>query len=342
MIGICKRMLERNSEHGARLLIRARESHDARDAAALKKWAGQDSGRTRLVTQMDAALEQCEGLKFQPMVRAWLDEARAQGVEERSAASRPDFRRPMALAASFAAAIMVFTLVAAHFHSRKPDGQEIASAVGEQKRIRLADGSNILLDSATTVRVAYSDEERDIELVRGQAKFDVAHDARRPFHVRMGERDVVAVGTSFNILREGSTLQVSLLEGKVLISRLEQQDSLRRYLGSEDRVPLLTLSPGQQYEERRGAEPSLRAFDKFTVSSWEQGMIVFDNALLSDAAATVNRHSPKKLIVKEPLGSRRISGVYRAGNALVFANAVASLYPEAQVREDAADIVLQD
>src|SRR3546814_1264895 len=73
------------------------------------------------------------------------------------------------------------------------------TVLGERRVVTLADGSTVSLDAASEVRVAYSERARELALVRGQARFDVAHDPRRPFAVQARDQRVVATGTAFNV-----------------------------------------------------------------------------------------------------------------------------------------------
>lgn len=62
--------------------------------------------------------------------------------------------------------------------------------------------------------------------------------------------------------------------------------------------------------------------------AWQRGEVVFDAMSLKDAAAEMNRYSNVKLVLNETaeLGEHRISGAYRTGNTVAFADAVAKLY----------------
>src|SRR3546814_3333806 len=94
-------------------------------------------------------------------------------------------------------------------------GDVYRAVAGERRLITLEDGSKISLDARSEVRVRYSKDARRLELLGGQARFDVAHDSRRPFSVRARDQLVIATGTAFNIDMVGSTVLVTLIEGRV-------------------------------------------------------------------------------------------------------------------------------
>src|SRR3546814_14300232 len=89
------------------------------------------------------------------------------------------------------------------------------TVLGERRVVTLADGSTVSLDAASEVRVAYSERARELALVRGQARFDVAHDPRRPFAVQARDQRVVAPGTAFNVDLFGPQVLITLIEGHV-------------------------------------------------------------------------------------------------------------------------------
>ena len=78
------------------------------------------------------------------------------------------------------------------------------TGVGEQWVVQLADGSSVRLDTDSRMRVRLSEGRRLVVLERGQAMFTVAHDAVRPFVVEAGEARVTAIGTEFDVQRQGA------------------------------------------------------------------------------------------------------------------------------------------
>src|SRR3546814_13438728 len=88
----------------------------------------------------------------------------------------------------------------------RPDAY--ATHIGERQLAVLDDGSRVSLDAVTKVKVRMKDEARQVELLEGRAKFDVAKDPLRPFTVAAGDKLVVDVGTSFS---------VELIDGQVRV-----------------------------------------------------------------------------------------------------------------------------
>jgi transmembrane sensor len=92
-----------------------------------------------------------------------------------------------------------------------------STALGEQRSIQFEDGSTVELNSLSKIRVKYSKQERDVELVEGQALFHVAHDTGRPFIVAVGGTRVRAVGTQFDVYKKSNGTVVTVVEGRVAV-----------------------------------------------------------------------------------------------------------------------------
>ena len=130
-------------------------------------------------------------------------------------AGRPSarFRRPFSAAASVA-----FVLVmAAVFYWQTHRYPLYATDIGEQRSITLADGSTVDLNARSKLRIEFSKTERRVELLEGQALFQVAKNRHRPFLVRSGDALVRAVGTQFDVYRKDSSTTVTVLEGRVAV-----------------------------------------------------------------------------------------------------------------------------
>src|SRR3546814_19520630 len=89
--------------------------------------------------------------------------------------------------------------------------------VGERRVALLDDQSRLSLDADSLVEVDMSDRQRELTLVRGRAKFDVAKDPLRPFTVVAGDKMVVATGTSFSVEMVGKVVRVLLYHVRVSV-----------------------------------------------------------------------------------------------------------------------------
>lgn len=196
--------------------------------------------------------------------------------------------------------------------------QRYASAIGEQRSITLADGTQVDLDTGTTLRVRYSKQQRRIELDQGRAFFKVAADSTRPLTVDTAQGSVRAVGTQFEVYRLDNGLDVALFEGKVQLRASGDDDSA---------AAVATLSPGQRARMSVGKAPQVQSFQGGNAPAWIDGQLVFENLPLRAAVAEFNRYGGTPLRVNDAaLGELRVSGVFRSNDSSGFLEALNALY----------------
>lgn len=206
--------------------------------------------------------------------------------------------------------------------------------IGEQRSVMLEDGTRMLLNTASQARVDFGSKQRTVEVSAGEALFEVAKDASRPFVVRIAGSEVVAVGTVFSVRfedgpRQDDALTVTLVEGQVNVRPTDGGgDSLRPQ-------EAVTLKPGDRLtlqHDARPASPVVEAkVDRPNIEralAWQRHEASFDATPLSDAIAEVNRYSRTKIAMSSDVQESNylISGAYRTGDSAAFANAVATLY----------------
>lgn len=198
----------------------------------------------------------------------------------------------------------------------------VSTAVGEQRILTLADGSRIFLNTDTRLVVNDEPRRRHIRLDNGEALFDVAEDRTRPFVVTAGDREVVALGTSFVVRRDDQQLAVTLLEGKVAVAPVPSGDD-----GSPVPEASTVLLPGQRLVLAESEAPKLDQPSLESITAWRRGEIILDKTRLQEAIAEMNRYSELKLVIEEPeIADIRVSGIFRIGDSARFAHAVAQTY----------------
>ncbi len=208
--------------------------------------------------------------------------------------------------------LVVVTGVFAANYLARPQGHLIETPKGGQERLTLADGSQVELNTDTAVLVNLNAHTRAIELVRGEAYFQIKHDAARPFVVTVTNHRIVDLGTKFLVRMAPRSLQVTLLEGS---ARLESTDT--QSLGK----PVI-LSPGDVAVATADAmRVSRKSQQQMSESlAWQHGSIVFHNERLADAVAEFNRYSGPQLIVADPDAAKlTINGTFLNTGAEDFA-----------------------
>jgi transmembrane sensor len=238
---------------------------------------------------------------------------------------RSPWWRPLSIAAS----ILVVVAVAAGMLIRyspltaQGDTTDYVTQVGERSTIILADGSNVVLNTASRIHVAFDAQARRVRLLAGQAWFEVAKDQPRPFIVEAGDRIVTAHGTAFDVrIEDHDRVQVTLIEGRVSVEANSSKS------GPGPNIPEhQDLLPGDQLIVTAARPAVMRKTDVAKATSWREGQIIFDDDTLEAAVAEVNRYSRKKLILDPRLAKLRMSGVFIAGHSDSFVQTVTGHFP---------------
>lgn len=218
--------------------------------------------------------------------------------------------------------------------SARPAPMHYATDVAETRVVTLPDNSRISIDAATQVSVSYTAAARDITLLAGQAHFNVAKDATRPFRVTAGDRTVVAIGTAFNIEMIGDEVLVTLLEGEVIVTDARSPKVLAPS-GGGDYATLansstpVKLEPGQQLLAVRDNALRIDAAPNIEkTTAWRQGKVFLEEDILPVAVARMNRYSRISLVVADDsLNVLEIGGIFNAGDTDAFIEALEAAFP---------------
>lgn len=204
------------------------------------------------------------------------------------------------------------------------------TGTGEQRVVRLDDGTRVSLNSGTRMRIAYNKQQRRVMLDRGEVYFDVAQDPLRPFTVIAGDREVLALGTVFVVRYDNTQTAVTLLEGKVAIlppTEPGSEDAQSHRLSARKSADELILTPGERVTIHPGGAPKVDSPKIEAVVAWRRGEVVLDRTVMADAVAELNRYDKTQLVIDDPrTAALQISGIYQAGDSEEFARAMAKLY----------------
>ncbi len=217
--------------------------------------------------------------------------------------------------------------------------QTYQTALSERRVIPLSDGSQVSLDSDSEVAVRYTADARKLELLRGQARFDVAHNVARPFSVRARDETVIATGTSFNVDLTGPNTLVTLIEGHVVVlNGAGQAPSAPRHAA---RISSVDLIAGQELDVPVASPKVIKTVSLERVTAWEGGRLIFDDEPLSTAAQRVSRYSTRPVTVDPAVANLRISGVFNAGDVDGFAQTMSLYLPvRAEARTEGGTVLV--
>ena len=233
-----------------------------------------------------------------------------------------------ALAAVFAfGAILIFSDSFARFGAPEPTIH--VTGLGEQRTLSLEDGTLIHLNTQSEIHVAYSESERRVELLKGEALFDIESDIDRPFIVTAGDTVAEALGTIFNVRKLHDAAVVSVVEGKVRVDQRDAEKGYRvQHLAPGDETHLVPLSAQEPVVLTGGKTASVDSHQRIvdlgeeereTMTSWRDRKIVFERRSLSWIVAEFNRYNRSRLVIAdEGLLDERFSGTFSADDPASF------------------------
>lgn len=264
---------------------------------------------------------------FERMTVAWESSASLRRAPVRGDSYRREFglalRRVVLASAAALALCALITVVSLYVIRLNADAKAVtfASAFGQRRAIELPDGSQVMLNTDSRVKVSFTAHTRRITLEKGQARFQVVGNPSRPFVVRVGEQQIVALGTAFDVRWTDERLVIVLLEGHVAV--LGAGDSYT----SANSPGVLMLDPGErlEFESPTFAVKSTIRLDR--EEAWVKGRVVFDSTRLGAAVAEINRYAPRRLELTNPvLADLLISGTFSVDDPNAFARAVAQMF----------------
>jgi transmembrane sensor len=240
-----------------------------------------------------------------------IDMVPASLAAESDASAMDGVRRPWFRAAALAIVGIggIWALWSTVLEPRTPTPTTYATAHGLQGTWPLPDGSTLRLDTDSAVTVRYSPAGRLVELDRGQLWVAVAHDGHRPFHVRVGPAEIVAIGTEFDVYRMARATRVTVMNGQVAVSLNTAPHQMLR------------VGADQEVQIRDGVLPSAPApAHPREATAWLEQKIVFERRPLGEIADEFNRYNAVPFTIDDPALRRvLISGTFAASDTDSFA-----------------------
>ena len=291
--------------------------------AAFRRWLAEDPRHRETYDYLSKVWTGLDGLKvLKTDIR--LASTR-RGVREEEWRNR--FRIPLpavkvaAITAAFVAAVTLAVVLTSRY-AAEPAAQLIATAVGQQRSVTLADGSTVDLNTNTIVQIDFDGVERIVNLQKGEAHFQVAKDAARPFLVVAGDTTVRAVGTAFNVRRRpDAPVEVIVTEGRVAVLKnaaaLVSNSPATRTSAATGQNPTpepIVLDAGQSL----GVDGATRQVTSIGAQAieqelaWRKGMLVFESERLEHVVEELSRYTEVRfVIVDAAIRDRPVGGYFR-------------------------------
>lgn len=202
-------------------------------------------------------------------------------------------------------------------HEAPPAALVHQTDFGEQRSIALSDGSIVILNTLSEVSVDYDEATRRIELVKGEALFDVAADNHRPFVVETGTVTLQVLGTRFSVYRTPGSTRLAVVEG--VVRAVSQERPETRVLVRAGEGAVATTD---------GAIHRNGDIDVERAVAWTERRLIFEDVPLENVISEFNRYNRRPLVVQDPqLADRRITSVF-------FANDVSALVAFLELEPD--------
>ncbi len=215
-----------------------------------------------------------------------------------------------------------------------------ATTVGQQQLVALVDGSDVLLNTDTQIRVEFDDDYRNIYFLQGEAHFTVAQNFERPFRVFVGERMVQAVGTAFSVYLKDTVIDVTVTEGQVALSTVvrtghgelaQQEKPIDTGQGGTiatvenhviEQIGMIRAGENATIRNSNDADAAgtintieaVEPHDMARRLSWREGMLTFNGDALEVVVNEISRYTNVSIEFSDPaVKATRIGGQFPIG-----------------------------
>lgn len=270
------------------------------EQARLDVWLNEALAHRVAFWRLNAALSRTERLAA----------LRPADPEERAALSKRIAPLVLRVTAACATIAVLGAIGVSYYQNAREE--TYATPVGGREVIALGDGSHVELNTDTVLRARAN--HRAVELVRGEAYFQIRHDAAHPFAVMVGGHRVTDLGTKFLIRDEPDHVEVALIEGRARIDAIDK-----------GRAHSAVLTPGDVAVATADKMSITRKSPQSLVSAlgWRSGVLVFKYTTLAEAAAEFNRYNRKKLVIADSASARlTIVGTFPVDDVAAFTDVV--------------------
>jgi transmembrane sensor len=195
------------------------------------------------------------------------------------------------------------------------------STTDAAREIVLSDGSRVSMNRHSDLRVRIGRTDREVAMAEGEAAFDVAHDAARPFTIATDDHEVRVLGTAFNVLNHDGRFTVGVRRGLVSVSGETMPGTVR-------------LGVGQQVVQQGSAAPVVSSIDPERASTWREGVLVYREAALATVADDLSRYLDKPVSISPSARALRFTGALRIGDEDTMLRQLQDFVPIRATREN--------
>ena len=252
------------------------------------------------------------------------------GHASRATSMRPPaWRKTGVLLSAMAAVVIVIGVMIARSLAPDPMLETnglYATAVGQQSIRNLADGSQVMLNTNSQIKVEYGEASRNVYLLQGEALFTVAKNPQRPFRVYAGSGLIEAVGTAFSVYLQGTQVDVAVTEGRVMLASINPPQAAPT-AGAAAPQSLGIVSAGEVATIRSPLADSpadgvavLQELEPIPPQAlaqrlaWRSGVVMFSGETLENVVKELGRYTTVSIeIPDETIRSMRVGGRFPVG-----------------------------
>jgi transmembrane sensor len=204
--------------------------------------------------------------------------------------------------------IFISVLLFNNFPGVNIDIQSYQTGIAQIRDIQLPDGTHVTLSGKSQMTAWNTGSERHVELLKGQAFFEVAKNPEKPFYVKTGDTLIRVVGTKFDVNRTSSRVSIAVLEGIVKVSNILDHTK------AVTEIQSVTVTGGLQISRDAGGGFSpVEKVASTNVANWRDGRLVYSNARLCDVIDDVNRYSQNQIHLDEALHNIKVTIAFDIG-----------------------------
>jgi transmembrane sensor len=292
------------------------ESGDAECMPAFLEWLERGDQHTQAVREIVSLTYTLRRLSYAEWDQVLANVRRRPSNVVPLHPEMPHTRPPRQAFRAVAAAGAAFAILAvgAFFFATGQSGDRYRTGNGETRLLALADGSRVHLNASTEIRVRLREYAREVDLVEGEALFDVTHDAARPFRVRARGAMAQALGTQFDVRLDGDELRIAISRGRVAVSADSSAAAFSRVVVPESHMAVLNVRHRGRVTEVR----TLSDYERGRALSWI-GFVDLNNISLSDAVVRFNAANTTQLVLDDPeIANFRLGGRFSLVDPMSF------------------------
>ncbi len=225
-------------------------------------------------------------------------------------------------------AMFVWMMVVPVNQSVKAERSFYTTNIGKQKIEHFSDGSTAHLNTGSIVETEFTDSERIVRLIRGEALFEVAHNPARPFIVYVGNQKIRAIGTAFVVRLSSENILVTVTDGKVQLSKRVKDDTVisdASDLTQEQEVVVISKGEAVEVNDNtvKAKSEDVESEEMNRRLSWLKGNLVFKNERLEQVIKEISRYVPVRIVIDDPeLRDIKISGRFEIGDTDALLEAI--------------------